>query len=85
MGSQPHENKPHSYRCGLEGQPFVSGLSYKSPGHSSSRAIKTEMPVKTEMIEWMRVWLETPDAFAVWVKLRKSTAEWQALAARPPA
>ena len=31
------------------------------------------------MIEWMRVWLETPDAFPVWVKRRKSTAEWQAL------
>ena len=44
-----------------------------------NRPVKTEMPVKIEMIEWMRVWLETPDAFAVWVKLRKSTAEWQAL------
>ena len=45
--------------------------------------VTTEMPVKTEMIEWMRVWLETPDAFAAWVKLRKATAEWQALAAAP--
>lgn len=47
------------------------------------RSPRANRAVKTEMIEWMRVWLETPDAFAVWMERRKSTAEWQALEAAP--
>ncbi len=43
------------------------------------RSPRANQAVKTEMIEWMRVWLETRDAFAVWVKRRKSTREWQDL------
>jgi hypothetical protein len=43
------------------------------------RSPKVNRAVKTEMIEWMRVWLETPSAFPIWVKLRKATPEWQKL------
>ncbi len=43
------------------------------------RSPKANRAVKTEMIEWMRVWLETPELFPLWVKLRKATPAWRAL------
>ena len=60
-------------------------LLAKRHAELARRSPRANRPVKSEMIEWMRVWLETPDAFAAWVKLRKATAEWQALAAAPRA
>lgn len=45
------------------------------------RSPKANRAVKTEMIEWMRVWLETPEVFPLWVKLRKATPAWKALTA----
>ncbi len=60
-------------------------LLAKRHAELARRSPRANRLVKTEMIEWMRVWLETPDAFAVWVKRRKSTAEWRALAAAPQA
>ncbi len=43
------------------------------------RSPNANRAVKTEMIEWMRVWLETPSAFPVWVRLRKTAPEFQKL------
>ncbi|MBY0505084.1 MAG: hypothetical protein K2X03_14320 [Bryobacteraceae bacterium] len=50
------------------------------------RSPKADWAVKTEMMEWMRVWLETPAAFPVWLRLRKATPEFRALEkkATPP-
>ncbi len=33
---------------------------------------------KEEMVQWFRVWLETPDAFFDWLELRKQSPEFQA-------
>jgi hypothetical protein len=32
---------------------------------------------KTEILEWFRIWLETPDTFFDWLDLRKRSAEYQ--------
>jgi len=32
---------------------------------------------KQEILEWFRIWLETPDAFFDWLDLRKRSAEYQ--------
>jgi hypothetical protein len=32
---------------------------------------------KQEILEWFRIWLETPDAFFDWLDLRKQSAEYQ--------
>jgi hypothetical protein len=34
---------------------------------------------KQEIANWFRVWLETPDLFAVWLELRKSSDEFRLL------
>lgn len=47
------------------------------------RSPNVDRAVKQEMLEWMRVWLETPEAFEVWVKLRKATPAFRALPRRP--
>lgn len=52
-------------------------LLAKRHAELARRSPRANWAVKTEMIEWMRVWLETPDAFPVWVKLRKATPAWQ--------
>jgi hypothetical protein len=54
-------------------------LEAKRHAELARRSPNVDRAVKTEMIEWMRVWLETPDAFPVWVKLRKATPEWRDL------
>ena len=33
---------------------------------------------KSEVEQWFRIWLETPDAFFDWLELRKQSAEFQA-------
>jgi len=33
---------------------------------------------KTEIANWFRIWLETPDAFFDWLDLRKQSPEFQA-------
>jgi len=32
---------------------------------------------KKEILEWFRIWLETPDAFFDWLDLRKQSPEYQ--------
>jgi hypothetical protein len=32
---------------------------------------------KQEILEWFRIWLETPDAFFDWLDLRKQSPEYQ--------
>ena len=32
---------------------------------------------KQEILEWFRIWLETPDTFFDWLDLRKQSAEYQ--------
>lgn len=46
------------------------------------RSPNVDRPVKQEMLEWMRVWLETPEAFPVWVNLRRATPAFRALQRR---
>ena len=52
----------------------------KQHAELARRSPNANRAVKTEMIEWMRVWLETPSAFPVWVRLRKVAPEFQNLA-----
>jgi hypothetical protein len=33
---------------------------------------------KKEMLEWFRIWLETPDAFFDWLDVRKQSPEFRA-------
>lgn len=47
------------------------------------RSPKANRAVKREMIEWMRVWLETPAAFPVWMRRRKNTPEFRRLTVFP--
>lgn len=56
-------------------------LEAKRHAELARRSPNAHRAVKTEMIEWMRVWLETPSAFPVWVRLRKATQEFRALTA----
>jgi len=41
-------------------------LSLRSPSRLS-----TARSIKEEMIDWMRVWLENPEVFPLWLELRK--------------
>jgi hypothetical protein len=34
--------------------------------------------VQTEIAEWLRVWLETPNLFVQWLELRKASATFTA-------
>jgi hypothetical protein len=45
----------------------------------SLRSPRTDRTAKEEMIAWMTVWLETPDAFPTWLALRR-----RAIATRRP-
>lgn len=54
-------------------------LEAKRHAEFARRSPNANRAVKDEMVEWMRVWLETPSAFPLWLKLRKATADFQAL------
>ena len=56
-------------------------IEAKRHAELARRSRKANQAVKTEMIEWMRVWLESPGVFALWVKLRKATPEFAQLTA----
>ena len=56
-------------------------LEAKRHAELARRSPKANRAVKTEMIEWMRVWLEAPGVFALWLRLRKATPEFRQLLA----
>ncbi len=64
----------------LATQDRAAVLEAKRHAEFARRSPKANRAVKIEMLEWMRVWLETPSAFPLWVKLRKATPAFQALA-----
>jgi len=56
-------------------------LEAKRHAELARRSPNVDRAVKNEMIEWMRVWLESPGLFATWVRLRKATPAFQQLSA----
>ena len=49
---------------------------------ANSRVEAAKRQEKQEIASWFQVWLETPDLFADWLELRKSTDEFRNLFAR---
>lgn len=37
----------------------------------------TATPMETEIVEWLTIWLQTPDAFETWVSLRQRSADFK--------
>lgn len=56
-------------------------LEAKRHAELARRSPNVDRAVKNEMIEWMRVWLESPGLFPTWVRLRKATPDFQQLSA----
>ena len=46
---------------------------------SNPRVQESKRREKQEIVQWFRVWLETPDLFADWLALRKSSDEFREL------
>lgn len=45
--------------------------------HAQDESLPNDAEVQTEISEWFRVWLETPNLFGQWLELRRSSAEFQ--------
>ena len=54
-------------------------LRARSLAAQSARARAQERKEKQEIASWFQVWLETPDLFADWLALRKSSEEFREL------
>ncbi|MBI4876244.1 MAG: hypothetical protein HY822_16535 [Acidobacteria bacterium] len=54
-------------------------IQAKDHARWASRRAKDEArrEQKREMAEWMRVWLENPEVFPGWVRLRKRAKRWE--------
>ena len=55
-------------------------VDVKSRLQRESRDKKLQMPVRqmdTEMAEWLTLWLQSPEIFDSWIKLRKNSGEFK--------
>jgi hypothetical protein len=59
-------------RAGVDRRRTIRRLAITARDHARLAARRTEAsPLKREMILWMNTWLENPEAFSLWVVLRK--------------
>ncbi|MGH9433783.1 MAG: hypothetical protein ACRD3T_19815 [Terriglobia bacterium] len=66
------------------GMRLVRGLVLKGKQRAAAiarnpRVDPANRAAKREIVNWFRVWLESPDLFFVWLEVRKKSTEFQAL------
>jgi hypothetical protein len=44
---------------------------------SDSHSDRVHRVEQTEIIEWFKIWIQTPNLFANWIELRKRSAEFR--------
>ena len=74
-GSDDKKGEEYCRQVGRAGRRRSEGIS-RNPRVASRLRMQ-----KREISDWFRIWLETPDVFASWLRLRKRTDEYREIEA----